>query len=93
MSDEKGGDVKKKEEEEDPKKPEDTDFRQQRLRAWQPLLTPKWVIITFFIVGFVFLPIGAYILYSSGAYSNCVILTRTMIYHYFLHFLHFRCFP
>ncbi len=47
-------------------KPEDTDFRQQRLRAWQPLLTPKWVISSFLIVGLVFLPIGIAILVTSG---------------------------
>lgn len=33
----------------------DTAFKQQRLPAWQPILTPKWVIITFSIIGtFVF---------------------------------------
>lgn len=47
-------------------KPEDTDFRQQRLRAWQPLLTPKWVISSFLIVGIIFLPIGIAILVTSG---------------------------
>lgn len=49
------------------KKPEDTDFKQQRLPAWQPLLTPKWVIITFFAVGIVFLPIGIAIVVSSNS--------------------------
>lgn len=31
--------------------PLDTAFKQQRLPAWQPILTPKWVIITFTLVG------------------------------------------
>lgn len=31
--------------------PIDTAFKQQRLPAWQPILTPKWVIITFTLVG------------------------------------------
>lgn len=51
----------------DSKKPEDTDFRQQRLRAWQPLLTPFWVIMTFLIIGVIFIPIGIYIFTSSNS--------------------------
>jgi hypothetical protein len=39
-------------------KPEDTDFRQQRLRAWQPLLIPRSVVLTFILLGCIFLPIG-----------------------------------
>lgn len=53
------------EEKEASKRPEDSDFKQQRLPAWQPLLTPKWVILTFFVVGAVFLPIGVVIVNSS----------------------------
>ncbi len=37
----------------------DSDFKQQRLKAWQPILTPKWVIATYALVGIVFIPIGA----------------------------------
>jgi hypothetical protein len=37
----------------------DTDFKQQRLKAWQPILTPNWVIGTFAIVGLIFVPIGS----------------------------------
>lgn len=47
------------------KKPEDSDFKQQRLRAWQPLLTPKWVIGTFSVVGILFIIIGAVVLQAS----------------------------
>jgi hypothetical protein len=36
----------------------DTAFKQQRLKSWQPLLTPKSVIPVFFIIGLVFIPIG-----------------------------------
>jgi hypothetical protein len=39
-------------------KPEDTDFRQQRLRSWQPLLIPSYTILTFIILGCIFLPVG-----------------------------------
>lgn len=38
--------------------PADSPFYQQRLKAWQPILTPKWVVISFGIVGIIFLPIG-----------------------------------
>jgi hypothetical protein len=40
------------------RKPDDTNFKQQRLKAWQPILTPWWVIGTFFVVGIIFLPVG-----------------------------------
>ncbi|KAI8925273.1 CDC50/LEM3 family [Entophlyctis helioformis] len=40
------------------KKPQNTAFKQQRLKAWQPLLTPKTVLPTFFLIGIVFVPLG-----------------------------------
>jgi hypothetical protein len=39
-------------------KPDDSAFKQQRLKAWQPILTPRWVIGTFILIGIVFVPIG-----------------------------------
>lgn len=54
------------EEEKPNHKPDDTDFQQQRLRAWQPLLTPVWVISAFFIIGIIFVPIGNSILQASN---------------------------
>lgn len=33
-------------------------FKQQRLQAWQPILTPHWVIATFFLFGAVFFGLG-----------------------------------
>ena len=47
------------------KRPLDTPFRQQTLRAWRPILTPKAVIVTFSIVGIIFIPIGCVILSES----------------------------
>jgi len=48
------------------RKPEDSDFQQQRLKAWQPLLTPQWVIATFIFIVVVFIPIGvAIVIYSD----------------------------
>merc|ERR1711871_783209 len=46
-------------------KPEDSDFKQQRLKAWQPILTPFWVILTFASVGLVFLIVGILVLAAS----------------------------
>eukprot|EP01027_Heterolobosea_sp_BB2_P006715 GEZU01010105.1.p1 GENE.GEZU01010105.1~~GEZU01010105.1.p1 ORF type:complete len:250 (-),score=40.35 GEZU01010105.1:2-751(-) len=48
------------------KRPADSAFKQQRLPAWQPVLSPKWVIPTFFVVGMIFIPIGAIILWLSS---------------------------
>ena len=39
--------------------PADTPFKQQRLPAWQPILTPAWVIGTFLCIGLPFLAIGS----------------------------------
>jgi len=58
MADQKGPDLSRR--------PEDSDFQQQRLKAWQPLLTPKWVIGTFFVVAVIFLPVGIGILVTSN---------------------------
>jgi len=59
-------------------KPEDSDFKQQRLKAWQPILTPEYVILTFASVGVIFLAVGIAVLMasnsvveiSSGAYEG-----------------------
>jgi len=48
------------------KRPANTAFKQQRLKAWQPILTPKPVILSFLIVGIVFIPIGIGIVISSN---------------------------
>lgn len=48
------------------RRPGNSDFKQQRLKAWQPLLTPKWVIGTFVSVGVVFIVLGAVILNESN---------------------------
>lgn len=48
------------------RKPANTAFKQQRLKAWQPILTPKTVLPTFFIVGIIFAPLGGLLLYASN---------------------------
>lgn len=40
------------------RRPVDSPFYQQRLKAWQPILTPKWVVITFLVIGIPFVAIG-----------------------------------
>ncbi|RKP16562.1 Lem3/Cdc50, partial [Rozella allomycis CSF55] len=57
----------------------DTAFRQQRLKAWQPILTPKTVIPSFFMLGVIFIPIGIILLLASNSvveltidYTKCV---------------------
>lgn len=44
----------------------DTAFKQQRLKAWQPILTPKKVLPTLFLIGIIFAPIGGLLLWGSG---------------------------
>jgi hypothetical protein len=48
----------------------DTAFKQQRLKAWQPLLTPKTVLPTLFAAGIVFAPLGGLFLYGSDTVSS-----------------------
>ncbi|KAF2865556.1 LEM3/CDC50 family protein [Massariosphaeria phaeospora] len=47
------------------RRPPNTAFRQQRLKAWQPILTPKTVLPLFFIVGVIFTPIGGLLIWAS----------------------------
>jgi hypothetical protein len=48
------------------RKPKYTKFTQQELPACKPLLTPKWVITIFMVVGIIFIPIGAVTLLASN---------------------------
>ena len=49
------------------KKPEDNAFQQQRLKAWQPLLTPNWVIGSFSFIAILFIIIGVIVLDASNS--------------------------
>ena len=60
------------------RRPANTAFRQQRLKAWQPILTPKTVIPLFFAIGVICAPIGGLLLWASTTvkylsidYTNC----------------------
>ncbi|GAA5798358.1 hypothetical protein HPULCUR_003760 [Helicostylum pulchrum] len=59
--------------EEKSKKPANTAFKQQRLKAWQPLLTPKTVLPTLFIAGILFAPLGGVFLYQSDTVNEIII--------------------
>lgn len=48
------------------KKPSSSAFKQQRLSAWQPILTAGTVLPTFFVIGLAFVPIGIGLLVSSN---------------------------
>ncbi|XP_053678787.1 cell cycle control protein 50A-like [Anopheles nili] len=52
------------------KRPSDSAFKQQRLPAWQPVLTAGTVLPAFFLIGILFIPIGALLLYSSNSINE-----------------------
>ncbi|PKY02394.1 LEM3/CDC50 family protein [Aspergillus campestris IBT 28561] len=55
------------------RRPANTAFRQQRLKAWQPILTPKSVLPLFFAVGVIFAPIGGLLLWASSQVQEIII--------------------
>lgn len=55
------------------RRPANTAFRQQRLKAWQPILTPRSVLPVFFIIGVIFAPIGGLLLWASSEVQEIVI--------------------
>ncbi|KAI9509945.1 transcription regulator [Russula earlei] len=55
------------------KRPANTAFKQQRLKAWQPILTPKTVLPTLLIIGIIFAPIGALLIIGSNKVTEITI--------------------
>lgn len=55
------------------KRPSGSAFKQQRLPAWQPMLTAGTVLPSFFIIGIAFIPVGIGLLYCSNSVSEHVI--------------------
>ncbi|EER33911.1 cell division control protein 50 [Candida tropicalis MYA-3404] len=47
------------------RKPPNTAFRQQRLKAWQPILTPKSVIPLLILLAIIFTPLGIAIIFTT----------------------------
>ncbi|KAF2861172.1 Lem3/Cdc50 [Piedraia hortae CBS 480.64] len=73
------GDEDKDDKKQKSRRPPNTAFRQQRLKAWQPILTPKTVLPLLFTVGIIFAPIGGLLLWTSAKvqeilidYSQCI---------------------
>lgn len=56
-----------------PKRPSESAFKQQRLPAWQPILTAGTVLPTFFVIGIAFIPVGIGLLYFSDIVKEKVI--------------------
>ncbi|KAG8226237.1 hypothetical protein J437_LFUL006339 [Ladona fulva] len=61
------------------KRPSDSAFKQQKLPAWQPILTAGTVLPTFFVIGIAFIPVGIGLLYFSDEvkelmidYTDCI---------------------
>ena len=52
------------------KRPSDSAFKQQRLPAWQPILTAGTVLPTFFVIGIAFIPVGIGLLYFSDTVNE-----------------------
>lgn len=70
----------------------DSAFKQQKLPAWQPILTAGTVLPTFFVIGIAFIPIGIGLLYFSDEvkehiidYTNCnrSILNDSVTYSFY----------
>ena len=50
-------------------KPPGDDFRQQKLKAWQPIMTPMKVVIIFVAIGVAFIPTGVTLMHASSLVS------------------------
>eukprot|EP01069_Polyplicarium_translucidae_P002378 Polyplicarium_translucidae@DN2013_c0_g1_i3.p1 len=48
-------------------------FLQQKLRAWQPVLTPRWIIGVFVAFGLVFLGLGVLMIITSRGVKECAV--------------------
>ncbi|XP_075983542.1 cell cycle control protein 50A [Anticarsia gemmatalis] len=55
------------------RRPAESAFKQQRLPAWQPILTAGTVLPTFFVIGIAFIPVGIGLLYFSDEVKEQVI--------------------
>jgi len=66
------------------KKPSESDFSQQKLPAWQPILTAGTVLPAFFVIGIAFVAIGVGLLHFSNQvleydvdYTKCMSTVQT----------------
>ncbi|KAL7506791.1 hypothetical protein ACHAXN_004432 [Cyclotella atomus] len=47
------------------RRPRDLALLQQRMKAWQPLLSPRWVIAAYLVIAAVFIPVGVVVRKNS----------------------------
>mmetsp|Transcript_45017 Transcript_45017/g.95797 ORF Transcript_45017/g.95797 Transcript_45017/m.95797 type:complete len:456 (-) Transcript_45017:264-1631(-) len=47
-------------------RPADVALKQQRMKSWQPVLDPKWVIACYLMIGIIFIPTGVVIRNKSA---------------------------
>ncbi len=52
----------------------DTAFKQQRLPAWQPIITANTALPVFLIIGLIFIPIGIVLVVTSDRVNNIFLL-------------------
>jgi hypothetical protein len=55
------------------KRPDDTAFKQQKLKSWQPVMSPPYVISCFLITGIIFIIIGAVVVVTSDGIQEVTI--------------------
>ncbi|RCH79994.1 hypothetical protein CU097_001523, partial [Rhizopus azygosporus] len=55
------------------RRPRDGPFQQQKLPAWQPVMIPKTVLPTLFIIGIIFCPTGGLLWWSSNKVDEIMI--------------------
>ena len=47
------------------RKPSDVALTQQRMKSWQPLLDPKWIIAAYLAIGIIFIPTGELVVHHE----------------------------
>lgn len=55
------------------RRPKDTRFKQQKLPAWQPIMTAGTVLPAFVAIGVVFIPLGVALLVTSNSVQEIVV--------------------
>ena len=53
------------------RRPKDVALTQQRMKSWQPLLDPKWIIITYLCIGIIFIPTGELLVIVCALRFGC----------------------
>lgn len=71
-------------------RPPGDDFHQQKLKAWQPILTPWHVITLFVAIGVAFIPTGVHLLNTSNDVRIYQYLSLPFILSFLSFFRFFR---